>query len=498
MALLAKQGWNLLTNPDALISRIFKAKYFPRRNFLSAERGANPSVVWQSIWQAKPIIQGGIRVRVGDGKSTNIWTNPWLDEDDNRFLQTPVIEGLEALRVHDLFIPGLAQWDVGLLDELFIPRDVEAILKIPVRRMEDNDRIIWHFGKSGCYSVSSGYKWWLDHASNIRQHRQEGPWTRIWATDVPPKLKCMTWRLVRDIVPTRAVLEHRHIETPREYGICGREVETNQHLFLDCIFARDCWKEAGLEGLTLELNSRSASFKDWMTKLMNHSVMAMIEKSMALLWSLWRERNACVWRNENKPAFVVTRLAMESLADWKTAQQLRSNTQPRTNSASCAKWHPPPTDFLKCNVDWASFRDQRMSGMGASLRDSSGALIGYLMRNSQGCPTALNGEAIAMFEAMLWIRNLGLSKVIFETDCQTVANRLLGAEEDLTEFGATIEACKRLMLPDFSIAFVQRDRNEIAHVLAKHSRYFVSPTMGNTSLDWMVEALSNSCSNLDH
>ncbi|CAN1125102.1 Uncharacterized mitochondrial protein AtMg00310 [Linum perenne] len=116
-----------------------KAKYYPRGDFLSAERGANPSVVWQSIWQAKPI--------------------------------TPMIEGLEGLRVHDLFIPGLPQCDFGLIEELFDPRDVDAILKILIRRLEGQDQVIWHFGKSGGYSVSSSYRWWLEHASNIRTHR---------------------------------------------------------------------------------------------------------------------------------------------------------------------------------------------------------------------------------------------------------------------------------------------------------------------------------------
>jgi hypothetical protein len=33
-ALLAKQGWRLMTNPDSLISKVLKAKYFPKCHFL--------------------------------------------------------------------------------------------------------------------------------------------------------------------------------------------------------------------------------------------------------------------------------------------------------------------------------------------------------------------------------------------------------------------------------------------------------------------------------
>jgi hypothetical protein len=33
-ALLAKQGWRLLINPQSLVARILKAKYYPNKDFL--------------------------------------------------------------------------------------------------------------------------------------------------------------------------------------------------------------------------------------------------------------------------------------------------------------------------------------------------------------------------------------------------------------------------------------------------------------------------------
>ena len=49
LAMLGKHGWNFLSNPHTLASRLIKAKYFPQGNFLSAHLGSNPSYTWKSI-----------------------------------------------------------------------------------------------------------------------------------------------------------------------------------------------------------------------------------------------------------------------------------------------------------------------------------------------------------------------------------------------------------------------------------------------------------------
>ena len=43
LAMLAKQGWRLLQNPESLVSRLLKAIYFPYSNFWDAQLGTSPS-----------------------------------------------------------------------------------------------------------------------------------------------------------------------------------------------------------------------------------------------------------------------------------------------------------------------------------------------------------------------------------------------------------------------------------------------------------------------
>ncbi|VFQ76993.1 unnamed protein product [Cuscuta campestris] len=70
IAMLGKQGWRLLTQPDALVSRVFKARYFPTTSFLEAKLGGTPSYCWRSILVAQPLIRVGARRRIGNGSDT--------------------------------------------------------------------------------------------------------------------------------------------------------------------------------------------------------------------------------------------------------------------------------------------------------------------------------------------------------------------------------------------------------------------------------------------
>ena len=36
VALLAKKGWRILNNPNSLVAKVLKAKYYPQSNFLNA------------------------------------------------------------------------------------------------------------------------------------------------------------------------------------------------------------------------------------------------------------------------------------------------------------------------------------------------------------------------------------------------------------------------------------------------------------------------------
>ena len=96
LVMLAKQGWRLLKEKDTLLYRCFKAKYFPRCNFLEAGDMNNNSYVWKSIIAAQPILKKGCCWRVGDGSGIRVLKDKWIpNHPTNRVLHPPEEEEWE-------------------------------------------------------------------------------------------------------------------------------------------------------------------------------------------------------------------------------------------------------------------------------------------------------------------------------------------------------------------------------------------------------------------
>lgn len=70
----------MVTNPDALITRLLKAKYYPHGDYFSASIGPNPSYVWRSLWNARDVIMCDLKWSIGTGEFISVWNEPWLKD----------------------------------------------------------------------------------------------------------------------------------------------------------------------------------------------------------------------------------------------------------------------------------------------------------------------------------------------------------------------------------------------------------------------------------
>ncbi|KAL1193264.1 putative mitochondrial protein [Cardamine amara subsp. amara] len=77
-ALLAKQAWRLIQEPDSLFARVMKSKYYPDIEFMEATLGPRPSYGWRSILHGRDLLSQGIAKQIGNGESFQVWTDSWI------------------------------------------------------------------------------------------------------------------------------------------------------------------------------------------------------------------------------------------------------------------------------------------------------------------------------------------------------------------------------------------------------------------------------------
>ena len=86
-ALLGKQVWRLLTNPNSLFYKVFKARYFPHCLVMDDEVQFGGSYAWQSIFEARTVIALGFTWRTGNGTNVLIKGDKWLPDPHSRTSQ---------------------------------------------------------------------------------------------------------------------------------------------------------------------------------------------------------------------------------------------------------------------------------------------------------------------------------------------------------------------------------------------------------------------------
>ncbi|KAL9372527.1 hypothetical protein Peur_034771 [Populus x canadensis] len=94
VALLGKLGSKLVVKPHSLVSRIIKARYFPRGDFLHATPGHDPSYVRRSILSSQEVLRKGTRWRIGTGQKVSVCSEAWLKNDSNSFSNHSVLWSL--------------------------------------------------------------------------------------------------------------------------------------------------------------------------------------------------------------------------------------------------------------------------------------------------------------------------------------------------------------------------------------------------------------------
>lgn len=428
--------------------------------------------MWRSILKGLEVVKEGMIWRVGTGENIRIWDDPWLPRGGST-RQPSTCRGQHLLtRVSELIDPDTSTWDAGLVRQTFCEEDAKVILEIPICDQVD-DFIAWHFDAKGIFSVRSAYK---VHRENIRrracsEHGQSSSgsdmanevWKLIWNLPCPARVHNFMWRLCWNSHPLRMNIARKGVDLDTRCVMCQSYFEDGSHLFFNCTKVKKYWRGANMEQVRLSL-AALADPREVMLHI-SHLPLNLKLTTVCFMWSWWKERNA---RNHKEPEQQVESFCYritQCVADW-----VKYYVKPESPKPLCTrKWMPPAPDYLKVNLDGAYSATQRIGGWGCIGRDQEGDTVFAAAGRIDHASEAIQTECCALLWAISAASEIGIGRVVFETDCVILKHALANMSLDNASYGVLVREARyllRLNFIDYSVEYCPRDCNKPAHELA--------------------------------
>lgn len=167
-------------------------------------------------------------------------------------------------------------------------------------------------------------------------------------------------------------------------------------------------------------------------------------KFAVVIWRMWKERNSKLWHGCCVPAQTCVSLGVNYLDEY---AMIRERLMVDNISIlHCKAWHRPPPSFIKANIDAAFFSDSREIGFGCILHDGWGNHLFSRTHVMPGSYSPEESEAIGLHEALSWIKDLGITRVIIEMDAKIVVDAVNDSFSDNSILGDIIIGVRRELL----------------------------------------------------
>ncbi|GAU41353.1 hypothetical protein TSUD_390390 [Trifolium subterraneum] len=137
--------------------------------------------------------------------------------------------------------------------------------------------------------------------------------------------------------------------------------------------------------------------------------------------------------------------------------------------------------WLKCNVDASFSQASGHMGWGWCLRNSNGVFVAAGINMSTHKLTIVEGEAMAILEAMCEAISRRWFNIVFESDSKVVVDAIHANHQGVSELSSIIASIRLLLQcnQNFEIKFTKRQANMAAHTLARAAISWSSRTFFN-------------------
>jgi exonuclease III/ribonuclease HI len=466
-ALLGKHCWRLTTGTASLLEKVFKSRYYPNGNFSTAKEGYQPSYAWKSILSARNLVETGGLWRVGNGRAIRIGKDNWVPDMKVSNHRTASCSLENDGFVSDLIDEDTKQWKRDLIFSSFDRCLAQKIVSIPLSARLPPDSLSWQWERDGSYSVRSAYhlvcgekERTMPGPSRPPQHKV---WKEIWKAQVPNKIKNFMWRLAKNVLPTRENLSKKGIDLDKMCPLCYGEVESTNHLFMQCNLMR-------LTLFASHLGSHmpfEMDLHDWILSWLTCQDMLGSQLFCTILWKFWTGRNNTVFQGINMDPPRMAEEALNFVAEFNEANPRRHIRTGMYQVLSQPPLNPP---LFSLFVDAGCFSNG-CTGWGAAIHDQDGRTILSCCCRENISVEPLLAEALGVRWAIQVALEQGITSISINLDALNVVN-CLNNKSKFAAIELVVQDCKELMkgFSNVVVQFVSRELNVEAHTLASLAR----------------------------
>ncbi|CAN1164676.1 Putative ribonuclease H protein At1g65750 [Linum perenne] len=463
-AFLMKLTWNVLKKPSELWVQVLTTKYMRQ-----TVRGPIPKKTkrWSSCWKginvSWEVFRGGLAWGVRNGRSTNFWSERWLD--DGSVIADSVTPPINhANRVIADYCNTEGGWKIELLSTLLPESILRAVFGMtPPSHDLGADTTVWSLEPDGKYTVTSGYLL----AKDLIHGDERQIWKSVWNWEGSQRVRNFLWLAVSGKLLTNEERCRRHISNNSECGICAGVAENCEHILRNCPAAKQVWEKV------LGIGSRDPFFtmqwEDWWASNLSDSQRR--SEFGYTCWILWKCRNERVFEGKtSSTATTVERskfwVGVSDLAIIK-ARRLREDGRTHKVEATIS-WKPANAPCFTLNTDGSVERANGDASAGGVLRNWQGRTVDAYTANLGKCSITraeLTGIIVGMERA--W--NAGIRELEIQTDSLAAVRLLTNDKATEHQHASLIAQYNRLLDRNWNISLkhIFREANHLADALAE-------------------------------
>ncbi|KAI5677130.1 hypothetical protein M9H77_08080 [Catharanthus roseus] len=242
IAFITKLCWQMCKRPGKIWVKLLRSEYLCGRSMLDNDHILNSgSWIWNSIRNYQEYFLSGACYHIKPNSNLNIWEDPWIpDLPYFRPEKTNLVDQNLNL-VSDLMRNNGTTWNERLIRRNFATEVADAIFKIHISDLPEQDNLVWYPSSSGKFTIKSAYRWNQKtlYFLILMYHAISG---KIYGIQTSMgETKIFFWKAALDIILSKETFSSVKDVSDGEYYLCGHDVETTHHLVFSFLVVIRWW-----------------------------------------------------------------------------------------------------------------------------------------------------------------------------------------------------------------------------------------------------------------